>query len=55
MDKKTILKVHEIMLSIRKFEECALKLFEENKLRGIGSSEHRSGSRGRSHRRLPQR
>jgi TPP-dependent pyruvate/acetoin dehydrogenase alpha subunit len=34
MDKKTILKVHEIMLSIRKFEECALKLFEENKLRG---------------------
>jgi len=34
MDKKTMKKVHEIMLTIRKFEECALKLFEENKLRG---------------------
>ncbi len=34
MDKKTILKVYETMLTIRKFEECALKLFEENKLRG---------------------
>jgi acetoin:2,6-dichlorophenolindophenol oxidoreductase subunit alpha len=34
MDKKTMLKVHQTMLTIRKFEECALKLFEENKLRG---------------------
>ncbi len=34
MDKQTILSVYETMLSIRKFEEKALQLFEENKLRG---------------------
>ncbi|MCF7947513.1 MAG: thiamine pyrophosphate-dependent dehydrogenase E1 component subunit alpha [Spirochaetia bacterium] len=34
MDKQTILQVYETMLTIRKFEEKALHLFEENKLRG---------------------
>ncbi len=34
MNKETKLKIHEIMLTIRKFEERALRLFEENKLRG---------------------
>lgn len=34
MDKQTMLQVHETMLTIRKFEERALRLFEENKLRG---------------------
>ncbi len=34
MDKKMMQEVHETMLTIRKFEECALRLFEENKLRG---------------------
>jgi TPP-dependent pyruvate/acetoin dehydrogenase alpha subunit len=34
MDKGKMQWVHETMLTIRKFEERALKLFEENKLRG---------------------
>jgi acetoin:2,6-dichlorophenolindophenol oxidoreductase subunit alpha len=34
MDKKKILEAYETMLTIRKFEERALKLFEENRLRG---------------------
>lgn len=34
MNKETKLRIHEIMLTIRKFEERALRLFEENKLRG---------------------
>ncbi len=34
MDKKKILKIYKDMLTIRKFEERALKLFETNKLRG---------------------
>lgn len=34
MKKETKLQIHEIMLTIRKFEERALRLFEENKLRG---------------------
>jgi pyruvate dehydrogenase E1 component alpha subunit len=34
MNKEMKLKIHETMLTIRKFEEKALALFEENKLRG---------------------
>lgn len=34
MDKQMILQVYDTMLTIRKFEEKALQLFEENKLRG---------------------
>ncbi len=34
MDKQMILQVYDTMLTIRKFEEKALHLFEENKLRG---------------------
>ena len=34
MNKETKLRIHDIMLTIRKFEERALGLFEENKLRG---------------------
>ncbi len=34
MNNDTKLKIHEIMLTIRKFEERALQLFQENKLRG---------------------
>lgn len=34
MNKETKIRIHEIMLTIRKFEERALGLFHENRLRG---------------------